>query len=272
MSCPQAGRRVEDAGQKGTLMGIFAITGSASGIGAATRVRLEAAGHRVIGVDLRDAQVIADLASQQERAAAITAVRNAAGDRLDGLVVCAGVGPHVEPWSVIVSLNYFGAQAVLAGLYDALVAGRPAAAVAVSSNASTLPGVDSALVEACLAGNEAEARRVVMTLDAHRAYAGSKLALTRWVRRQAPDWGRAGVRLNAVAPGAVMTPLLQGGLDHPVFGDAIRNFPIPTGGFGTPDQVAAAVTFLLSPEAAFCCGSVLFVDGGTDAMLRPDQY
>ena len=113
---------------------------------------------------------------------------------------------------------------------------------------------------------------MVMTLDAHRAYAGSKLALTRWVRRHAPDWARAGVRLNVVAPGAVMTPLLQGGLDHPVFGSAIRDFPIPTGGFGTPDQVAAAVTFLLGPEAAFCCGSVLFVDGGTDAMFRPDQY
>jgi len=46
----------------------------------------------------------------------------------------------------------------------------------------------------------------------------------------------------------------------------------PTGGFGTPDQVAAAVVFLLGPDATFCCGSVLFVDGGTDAMIRPDNY
>jgi NAD(P)-dependent dehydrogenase (short-subunit alcohol dehydrogenase family) len=78
--------------------------------------------------------------------------------------------------------------------------------------------------------------------------------------------------LNAVAPGAVTTPLLQGGLEHPILGDAIRGFPIPTGGFGTPDDVAAAITFLLSPDAAFCCGSVLFVDGGSDALFRPDEF
>jgi NAD(P)-dependent dehydrogenase (short-subunit alcohol dehydrogenase family) len=69
-----------------------------------------------------------------------------------------------------------------------------------------------------------------------------------------------------------MTPLLQQGLDDPHFGPAIRNFPIPTGGFGSPDQIAAAIAFLLGPEGAFCCGSVLFVDGGTDAMVRRDTY
>jgi NAD(P)-dependent dehydrogenase (short-subunit alcohol dehydrogenase family) len=66
--------------------------------------------------------------------------------------------------------------------------------------------------------------------------------------------------------------LLQRGLDHPAYGAAIRNFPIPLGDFGTPEQIAAAITFLLGPDAAFFCGSVLFVDGGTDALLRPDEY
>jgi NAD(P)-dependent dehydrogenase (short-subunit alcohol dehydrogenase family) len=94
------------------------------------------------------------------------------------------------------------------------------------------------------------------------------------VRRQAPrpEWAGAGIRLNAVAPGAVRTPLLEAGLEDARYGPAIRAFPIPTGGFGTADDVAAAVAFLLGPEARYCCGSVLFVDGGTDALLRPDQY
>lgn len=255
-------------------MGVLAVTGSASGIGAATRARLEHAGHTVIGVDLRGAEVVADLASPPGRDAAMAAIRKAAGGRLDGLVVCAGVGPQFEPRSTVVSLNYFGAQVVLAGLRQTLARGWQPAAVAVSSNASSLPGADTPLVDACLRGDEEEARRVAMTIEGHQVYAGAKLALARWVRRTAPgpEWAGSAIRLNAVAPGAVMTPLLQAGLDHPEFGPAIRNFPIPTGGFGTPDQVAAVIVFLLGPDAAFCCGSVVFVDGGTDAMLRPDVY
>jgi NAD(P)-dependent dehydrogenase (short-subunit alcohol dehydrogenase family) len=251
-----------------------AVTGSASGIGAALRARLERAGAHVIGVDVRDADVIADLGTREGRAAAVAKVRALAGGRLDGLVACAGVGPHVEPWSTIVSVNYFGAQALCEGLREPLAAARPSAAVVVSSNSSTLPGSDTPLVAACLSGDEAEARRIALELDGHRAYAGSKLALTRWMRRSAPgaEWAGAGVRLNAVAPGPVVTPLLQGGLDHPIYGPAIRGFPVPVGDFGTPDQVASAIAFLLGPEAAFCCGSVLFVDGGTDALLRPEQY
>lgn len=250
------------------------VTGSASGIGAAIGARLERDGARVIGVDVRDAEVIADLATAGGRSAAIGALHKAGADRLDALVVCAGVGPHVTDQPLIVSLNYFGAQQLLDGLRGALARGAQPAAVAISSNSSTLPNAESPLVDACLAGDEAEARRLAATLVGASVYAGSKLALTRWVRRNAPaaEWAGAGIRLNAVAPGPVQTPLLQEGLDDAFYGPAIRGFPIPTGKFGTPDDIAAAVAFLLGPEARFCCGSVLFVDGGTDALLRGDRY
>jgi NAD(P)-dependent dehydrogenase (short-subunit alcohol dehydrogenase family) len=254
-------------------MRVVAISGSASGIGAATRARLEAAGDRVIGIDLRGAEVTADLSTPDGRHSAADALRRAAGGQLDGLVVCAGVGPQTEPWSTIVSLNYFGAQALLADLRDLLVAGTRPAAVAVGSNSAGMPGMETSIVAACLAGDEAEARRLALTLDGVHVYGGAKLALARWVRRQAPrlEWAGAGIRLNAVVPGAVQTPLLRAGLDHPVLGDAIRGFPIPLGGFGRPEQIAAAIAFLLGPESAFCCGTLLYVDGGSDALVRPDD-
>jgi NAD(P)-dependent dehydrogenase (short-subunit alcohol dehydrogenase family) len=216
--------------------------------------------------------VRADLATAAGRTAAVRGVHAACNGRLDGVVACAGVGPHTRPWSTIVSVNYFGAQAILDGLRGALAAGDRPAAVAVSSNAATLPGADTALVPACLGGDEDEARRLALDLGRHAAYGGAKLALARWVRRNAPAWAAAGIRLNAVAPGAVLTPLLQGSLDDAELGPAVRAFPIPLGGFGTAEQIAAAIAFLLGPDAAFCAGSVLFVDGGTDALLRGEAY
>jgi NAD(P)-dependent dehydrogenase (short-subunit alcohol dehydrogenase family) len=253
---------------------VIAISGSASGIGDATRQRLEEAGNRVVGIDIRDADIIADLGSEDGRRAAIEAVRERTSGVLDGLVVCAGLGPQTEPTSSIVSVNYFGALALLAGLREELAAGESASAVAVSSNAASIPGMESPLVDACLGDDEDEARRLASQMSGQLVYGGSKLALARWVRRHATlsDWAGAGIRLNAVAPGAVRTPLLDAGLQHPDYGPAIRSYPIPLGGFGRPGQVAAAIVFLLSDESSFCCGTILYVDGGTDAMARPNSF
>jgi NAD(P)-dependent dehydrogenase (short-subunit alcohol dehydrogenase family) len=251
-------------------MAVYAMTGSATGIGAATRVGLEKQGHEVIGVDIKDAEIIADLSTPQGRSAALQEVRARAPDGLAGFIPCAGVGPQVEPWSTIVSLNFYGVVELVKGLKD-LIAARNGVVVLISSNSSTLPGLDQDLVESMLAEDEARTRELILGLNGHNAYAGSKLALTRWMRRQSSTWAPEGVRLNAVAPGATMTPLLQAGLDSE-FGQQIRDFPIPTGGFGAPEHIAATVLFLLSPEAAFCNGAVFFVDGGTDAMIRPDSF
>jgi NAD(P)-dependent dehydrogenase (short-subunit alcohol dehydrogenase family) len=253
---------------------MIAVTGSASGIGAAIAARLRRDGDEVIGVDLRGADVIADLSTRQGRATAIAAIAQRAGDALDGVVACAGLGPHVSDHPLIASVNYFGAQELLAALRPLLARAPRPAAVAISSNSTTIAGAESPLVDLCLAGDEAAVRELAATLPGHTVYAGAKLALTRWLRRVAPsaEWAGAGIRLNAVAAGPVQTPLLQGGLDHPIFGPAIRGFPVPTGSHGAPEDIAAAVAFLLGPEARYVCGSVLFVDGGTDALLRGDQY
>ena len=250
----------------------IAITGAGSGIGAATRSRLEAAGHEVLGVDLRNAEVEADLSTDDGRAAAVAAVESWCGGRLDGLVPCAGVGPQV-PGDAVVRINYFGAVAVTDGLRPALSHGTDPSVVVIASNgATTTPGVGAELVDACLAGDEVAACAAV----SHPAidYGAAKLALSRWVRRQAPGprWAGMGIRLNAVAPGATQTPLLQGGLDDPQLGPAIEGFPIPIGARGEPDDIAVVVELLLSAAARFVCGSIWYVDGGTDALLRGDDW
>ena len=217
-------------------MGTICITGAASGIGAATRRQVEAAGHTVVGVDLRDAEVVADLSTPEGREAGVN-----------------GGGPPL-----VVSVNYFGAVATLEGLRPLLARGTDAAAVAVSSNSSTtMQGVDPAIVDACLRGDERAARAA---------------ALARWVRRQAPSagWIGEGVRLNAVAPGPTATPMTED-LAFPVLdlGDA---YPVPIQRVATADEQAAAIAFLLSRAASYVVGVVLPVDGGGDAAARADDW
>jgi NAD(P)-dependent dehydrogenase (short-subunit alcohol dehydrogenase family) len=247
------------------------VTGAASGLGAAVRAGLEAAGDRVLGVDLAGTEIVADLSGADGRAGAVRAALEQAAGAIDGLVVCAGLGPHVEDTALIASVNYFGAVSVLDGLRDALRGDAPAA-VAIASNSSTIdPTADDALADACVAGDEDEARRLAAALPGHSVYATSKRALARAVRHRAPAWGGQGVRLNAVAPGPFESPLLRADLDDPVLGPAIESLPIPLGRRAAADEIAAVVLFLLSTDAAYVHGSVLFADGGTDALLYPDR-
>ncbi|MBS0467155.1 MAG: SDR family oxidoreductase [Proteobacteria bacterium] len=252
------------------------ITGSASGIGAATRAALQAAGHRTIGVDLRNADICGDLSTAAGRQAVLAQALELTQGKLDGLVLCAGLGAQVHPASKAVSVNYFGVVDLLDGLLPALQKGQQPAAVVVSSVASAqLPWDKNPLAAALEAGDEAQAGAIVDAAGergGNLAYAGSKNAVTVAVRRRAKAWGQAGVRLNTVAPGAVETPLLQAGLQDARYAEAIKNFVAPIGRRADPAEIAASVAFLMSPQASFVHGAQLFVDGGMDAMVRPTQF
>ena len=258
-------------------MGTYAVTGAASGIGAATAARLRDDGHDVIAVDLTGAEVVADLATAAGRQAAVDAVGERCGGVLDGAVPCAGLGPIPDrPGSAIVSVNYFGTVEVLDGLRPCLAAAGSAAVVAISSNSTTTaPGVPADLVDSCLAGDERAARDRADALGAmNGVYPASKVAVARWVRRQAvaAPWVGAGIRLNAVAPGMIDTAMVAEGRADATVGPLLDLFPIPLGRPGRPEEIASLIAFLLGPDAGFFCGSVVFADGGTDALLRTDDW
>jgi NAD(P)-dependent dehydrogenase (short-subunit alcohol dehydrogenase family) len=243
-------------------------------MGQATVARLRSDGVRVIGVDRHDAEVVCDLSTIEGRQRAVREVGDIAGDAIDGLVTWAGVaGLSDVPGSLLVSVNYFGTVSMLDGLRPLLARGNSPAAVAISSNSTTCqPGIPMSLVEECLAGDEEAARRAADTDGALATYPATKIAVARWVRRNAPGqlWAGAGITLNVVVPGAIETPMLQATRDDPTIGKFIDAFPIPVGRTGAPEELAGMVCFLLGPGARFCCGSLFFVDGGTDALLRPD--
>ena len=254
-------------------MRTIAITGSASGIGRATVERLRARGDRVIGVDVRDSEILADLSTDDGRTAAVEGVIHASQGTLDGLVTCAGLaGLPGRAGSLLVSVNYFGTIALLEGLRP-LLAAAGGAAVAISSNSTTIqPNWPTDIAAACLDGDEPLARKRADVTDSMSTYPATKWAIAHYVRRRSADWASGGVTLNAVAPGLVETPLVAEGRKDPTVAPMLAGLPIPVGRGGHPDEIAAFLEFLLSPDARFFSGSVLFLDGGTDALLRPDDW
>lgn len=250
------------------------VTGSASGIGAAVCEQLKNNGHQVIGIDRANADVIADLSIKEGRQSAIREVLYRAEEKVDQLILCAGLGVSVTNCGLIVSVNYFGVSELLDGFFKALQAGESPSAVVVGSVASVQPGVDDSLVvEKMLNNDEAAAVALAKEInDPMVAYGGSKYAVSVMARQKAVAWGKAGVRLNVVAPGAVETPLLQAAKEHPTYGEATRNFVAPLGRGSRPEEVADVICYLASPRASFIHGTVLFADGGMDAMIRPDRF
>lgn len=225
------------------------VTGAAQGIGHAVATALAEAGATVVATDVRDQSDLGDHirtrshdVTDAERWAAVVAEIEADHGRLDILVNNAGVSGYdhlhelsLEEWNRIIGINQTG---VLLGMQHALRLMRPArsgAIVNISSicGATSVPGV--------------------------AAYHASKHAVLTMTKNAAVSYAREGIRANAVLPGWIRTPLTLGQTDelNGAFLDAT-----PMGVGGDPEDVAAAVCFLVSDRARFITGVDLPVDGG----------
>lgn len=236
------------------------VTGGSSGIGRAVAARLAAEGARVVingrdpgrlaeaTVSLRSYGVVdgvlADIAREDEverlvgdavgRLGSIDILVNSAG--IDG----AGVGAlelSTESWRHVLEINLTGPFLVARAVARAMTGARGGAIVNVAS----------------LNGLAAEPN--------FADYNASKGGVVMLTRSLAVDLVGRNIRVNAVCPGYILTPMTEAYASDPRTGAAIRA-AIPMGRFGEPEEVAAAVAFLCSDDASYITGELLVVDGG----------
>jgi meso-butanediol dehydrogenase / (S,S)-butanediol dehydrogenase / diacetyl reductase len=221
------------------------VTGGASGIGAACCRLLGRSGADVVVVDVAGERPV----NVGDRSAvdALAGEVAAAHGGLDVLVNAAGILTPNGPAEVLPVSDFRQAFEVnVVGTVNAcqafaeLLRARPGAVVNVASTAA------------------------LVSLPEQAAYASSKGAVAALTRSFAIDWARYGVRVNAVAPGFVVTPMTEAFLESARFVEAATR-RTPLGRLLEADEIAAAILFLASPLASAITGAVLPVDGGWTA-------
>ena len=229
---------------------IIAVTGASGGVGAAVCDDLRSRGAVVYALDLRIPPsgashfISTDVRDPDSMAVACTTVLEAEG-RVDGLVAAAGLSEEPTPaeemssvvWQLTLGVNLTGAFNSVQAFARPMLERRQGRVVVIGS----------------MSGNH-----IVNRPQQQVAYNASKAGVMAMVRSLAAEWVGRGIRVNALSPGYIDTPLLA---SKSSMHETWRR-EIPAGRFATAHETAQATAFLLSDEAEYFCGSELLMDGG----------
>jgi NAD(P)-dependent dehydrogenase (short-subunit alcohol dehydrogenase family) len=228
------------------------VTGGGSGIGSAVVTRLRLAGKQVVAWDIKDGDIDCDISDPDSvsEAAARTLAAHGAPNRL---VACAGIGASgmlldqsPNDWRRVIDTNLTGTWLTMRAVARTMIdSGSGGSIVAVSSISGTLADRDMG------------------------AYCVSKAGIDMLVRIAATEWGRYGIRVNAVGPGVTRTPMLAKPEQLPGWVEGLTE-RTALGRIGEPDDIADVIVALL--EMSWVTGQTLFADGGLALHSPIDAY
>lgn len=249
------------------------VTGSSSGMGLASKLFLEKHGARVIGIsNMPGEEIQADLSTDEGVDAAVEAVMQLSGGKVDAVFANAGVDAENAP--LVFGVNFFGVIRLLNALHPLLVqSAEPRVLINASNSVVVTPGIPGDAVQALLELDKEKAYALTSQYP-QLTYQVSKVAITKWARRMAPSakWAGKGITMNILAPGAVLTPLLEHDMKDPRKAAGINMLPKPLGQLPKPEDVAPLVKFLLMDNSRFIVGQYIIIDGGTEATWKQDDY
>ncbi len=249
-----------------------ALTGAATGIGAATAAALRRSGAKVTGLDIAEPEaaddwIRADLSAPDQIASA--AARAARDGPYEALINCAGLPPREGNAAQVLALNFIGLRSFTEAMLPHMA--ESGAIVSVASRAGSGWRDNIAQVRALMRLNgpgELDAFVAQQGIDPARAYFLSKEAVIAWTVGNTARLKKIGLRANCVSPAAVETGIL--GDFVTALGARAENGIARAGRAGRPGEIAELIAFLAGPRSRWIKGQNVCIDGGVSAMAAAD--